>query len=151
MTTNGWKNKAVVAWCAVAILVVVAIVTSLSLSSASTKKTADDTGNGVDHAAVVKLLTVTSVTEQCATRTNQHLVKYDVGALKGTPPAAKVSEAKAEAERVKADDAANANGEPNRAMRENATGAESPAGKIDGGKAPRKPRAKKTPPPEGAS
>jgi hypothetical protein len=35
-------------------------------------------------------------------------------------------------------------------MREDATGAESPAGKIDGGKAPRKPRAKKTPP-EGAS
>ncbi len=36
--------------------------------------------------------------------------------------------------------AANADGEPNRAMREDATGAESPAGKIDAGKAPGKPR-----------
>ncbi|MBI4922559.1 MAG: NADH-quinone oxidoreductase subunit NuoE [Devosia nanyangense] len=67
-------------------------------------------------------------------------------ALKDPKGASKVSEAKAEGERLKADAAANANGEPNRAMREDATGAESPAGKIDGGKAPRKPRAKKTPP-----
>ena len=67
-------------------------------------------------------------------------------ALKGPPNSPKVSEAKAEGERLKADVAANANGEPNRAMREDATGAESPAGKIDAGKAPRKPRAKKTPP-----
>jgi len=44
----------------------------------------------------------------------------------------------AEAERLKADAAAKANGQPNRAMREDATGAESPAGKIDGGKAPGK-------------
>jgi len=71
-------------------------------------------------------------------------------ALKGTPAAAKVSEGTAEAERAKANASANANGEPNKAMREEATGAESPAGKIDGGKAPRKPRAKKAPP-EGAS
>jgi NADH-quinone oxidoreductase subunit E len=72
-------------------------------------------------------------------------------AVKGPPNAKKVSQAKAEGERKAADLAANANGEPNRAMREAATGAESPAGKIDGGKAPRKPRAKKTPPPEGAA
>jgi NADH-quinone oxidoreductase subunit E len=72
-------------------------------------------------------------------------------ALKEPKRAQKVSEAKAEGERKAADAAANANGEPNRAMRESATGAESPAGKIDSGKAPRKPRAKKTPPPEGAS
>jgi NADH-quinone oxidoreductase subunit E len=72
-------------------------------------------------------------------------------AVKGPPNATKVSEAKAEGERKAADVSANANGEPNRAMRENATGAESPAGKIDGGKAPRKPRAKKNPPAEGAS
>ena len=71
-------------------------------------------------------------------------------AIKGPPNAVKVSEEKAETERLKADADRNANGEPNRAMRENATGAESLAGKIDGGKAPRKPRAKKTPPPEGA-
>lgn len=71
-------------------------------------------------------------------------------AIKGPPNAVKVSEEKAETERLKADADRNANGEPNRAMRENATGAESPAGKIDGGKAPRKPRARKTPPPEGA-
>jgi NADH-quinone oxidoreductase subunit E len=71
-------------------------------------------------------------------------------ALKGPPSSPKVSEAKAEGERAQANAEANANGEPNKAMREDATGAESPAGKIDGGKAPRKPRAKKTPP-EGAS
>jgi len=71
-------------------------------------------------------------------------------AVKGPPNAVKVPEAKAEGERYSADAAAKANGEPNRAMREDATGAESPAGKIDGGKAPRKPRAKKTTPPEGA-
>ena len=45
-------------------------------------------------------------------------------AVKGPPNATKVSEAKAEGERKAADVAANANGEPNRAMRENATGAE---------------------------
>jgi NADH-quinone oxidoreductase subunit E len=71
-------------------------------------------------------------------------------ALKGPPASPKVSEAKAEGERKKANAEANANGEPNRAMREEATGAESPAGKIDAGKAPRKPRAKKSPP-EGAA
>ena len=55
-------------------------------------------------------------------------------ALKGPPNSPKVSEGKAEGERKAADVAANANGEPNRAMRETATGSESPAGKIDGGK-----------------
>jgi NADH-quinone oxidoreductase subunit E len=59
-------------------------------------------------------------------------------ALKGTPKAAKVSEAKAESERKAAAVSANANGEPNKAMREDATGAESDAGKVDGGKAPGK-------------
>jgi NADH-quinone oxidoreductase subunit E len=71
-------------------------------------------------------------------------------ALKGPPNSPKVSEAKAESERLQANAEAKADGEPNKAMREDATGAESPAGKIDGGKAPRKPRAKKAPP-EGAS
>jgi NADH-quinone oxidoreductase subunit E len=56
-------------------------------------------------------------------------------ALKGTPPEAKVSMAKAEAERARAADAAQADGTPNDAMREGAVGAESPAGKVDGGKA----------------
>jgi len=56
-------------------------------------------------------------------------------AIKGPAGAPKVSEAKAESERLKADAAANADGEPNRAMRETATGAESPAGKVDGGAA----------------
>ncbi|MDR3470943.1 MAG: NADH-quinone oxidoreductase subunit NuoE [Devosia sp.] len=55
-------------------------------------------------------------------------------ALKGPAAAPKVSLAKAEGERVAANAAAKADGEPNRAMREDATGAESPAGKIDGGK-----------------
>lgn len=57
----------------------------------------------------------------------------------GTP---NVSVAKAESERKKADGSANANGEPNKAMREDATGAESPAGKINGGKAVGKPTGK---------
>jgi NADH-quinone oxidoreductase subunit E len=56
-------------------------------------------------------------------------------AVKGTPAEAKVSEGKAEAERAKANASAKANGEPNKAMREDATGAESPAGKVAGGKA----------------
>jgi NADH-quinone oxidoreductase subunit E len=55
-------------------------------------------------------------------------------AISGPPNAVKVTEAKAEAERKRADEDRNANGKPNAAMRENATGAESPAGKIDGGK-----------------
>ena len=56
-------------------------------------------------------------------------------AVKGPAPGApKVSQAKAEGERKSNSRAAKANGEPNDAMRENATGAESPAGKIDGGK-----------------
>ncbi len=55
-------------------------------------------------------------------------------AVKGPAPGApKVSEAKTEGERKANNAAAKANGEPNRAMRENATGAESPAGKIDEG------------------
>jgi NADH-quinone oxidoreductase subunit E len=56
-------------------------------------------------------------------------------ALKGTPKAAKVSEAKAEGERKAANASAKANGKPNKAMREGATGAESDAAKVDGGKA----------------
>ena len=45
-------------------------------------------------------------------------------AVKGpSPDAPKVSEAKAEGERKAADAAAKADGEPNKAMRENATGA----------------------------
>ncbi|MEO7221977.1 MAG: NADH-quinone oxidoreductase subunit NuoE [Devosia sp.] len=71
-------------------------------------------------------------------------------AIKGPPSSPKVSEAKAESDRKDANAEAKADGEPNRAMREDATGSESPAGKIDGGKATRKPRAK-TAPPEGAS
>ena len=48
-------------------------------------------------------------------------------ALKGTPAEAKVSEAKAEGERKDANAAAKADGEPNKAMREDAVGAESKA------------------------
>lgn len=66
------------------------------------------------------------------------VVEENAPALKGTPPEAKVSEAKAEAERAKADAAAKADGQPNKAMREDATGAESPAGKVDGGKSTKK-------------
>ncbi|KQN73947.1 NADH-quinone oxidoreductase subunit NuoE [Devosia sp. Leaf64] len=59
-------------------------------------------------------------------------------ALKGTPSEAKVSEAKAEGERKAAGAASKADGTPNAEMRSGATGAESDAGKIDGGKAPGK-------------
>ena len=72
-------------------------------------------------------------------------------AVKGPAGAKKVSTRKAATARKAANDSANANGEPNKAMREDATGAESPAGKIDGGKAPRKPRAKRAPPAEGTT
>ena len=70
-------------------------------------------------------------------------------AIKGTPKEAKVSEAKAEAERQAADRAAKANGKPNDAMREGAKGAEVEGGKIDGGKAPGKPT--KAAPADGAA
>jgi len=54
-------------------------------------------------------------------------------ALKGTPSEAKVSEAKAEGERKDANASAKADGEPNKAMREDAVGAESKAasGAVD--------------------
>ena len=56
-------------------------------------------------------------------------------AFKGTPPEAKVSQAKAEQERDAARVDSKADGTPNNAMREGATGAESPGGKLDGGNA----------------
>ena len=59
-------------------------------------------------------------------------------AFKGPAPQGKVSQEKAEAERKEFDREANATGEPNKAMRPDATGAESEASKIDGGKAPGK-------------
>jgi len=75
----------------------------------------------------------------------QEIPEEAAPAVKGPPGAPKVSEATAEAAREKVNAAAKADGEPNRAMREDATGAESPAGKVDGGaavasgkKAPRK-------------
>jgi NADH-quinone oxidoreductase subunit E len=61
-------------------------------------------------------------------------------AINGPPNAVKVTQEKAEAERKKADDEAHADGKPNAAMRENATGAESPAGKTNGGKSVKKVR-----------
>jgi NADH-quinone oxidoreductase subunit E len=60
-------------------------------------------------------------------------------ALKEPSAGAKVSVAKAEAERKQADASAKADGQPAKAMRPDATGAESPAGKLDGGKAVGKP------------
>lgn len=56
-------------------------------------------------------------------------------AIKGTPPEAKVSVAKAEQEREEARVESKADGTPNNAMREGATGSESPASKLDGGDA----------------
>lgn len=54
-------------------------------------------------------------------------------AVKGPSTKAKVSPAKANGEAAAAKREAKADGKPNRAMRPNAVGAESPAGKIDGG------------------
>jgi NADH-quinone oxidoreductase subunit E len=59
-------------------------------------------------------------------------------AIKEPTRRAKVSQAKAEGERLKADAEAKANGKPNTAMREGASGAESEAGKHDKGRAPGK-------------
>jgi len=66
------------------------------------------------------------------------VVEESAPAIKGTPPEAKVSQAKAEGERKAANAASKADGEPNKAMREDATGAESDASKVDGGRAPGK-------------
>ena len=67
-------------------------------------------------------------------------------AIEGPAPQAKVSEATAEGARQQADADAGADGTPNAAMREDATGAESNGGKIDAGAAPRKkPPRKRTP------
>ena len=63
--------------------------------------------------------------------------------MQGPAGSVKSSTAATEGERQQSKAAANADGEPNKAMREDATGAESPAGKVDGGKAPgKKPPAK---------
>jgi NADH-quinone oxidoreductase subunit E len=59
-------------------------------------------------------------------------------AIKEPRGAPKLPEATTEAARNQANADANANGQPNRAMRERATGAESPAGKQAGGDAPNK-------------
>src|SRR5690606_15497642 len=59
-------------------------------------------------------------------------------ALKQPTGAPKASVAEAERERAEFDAEHDADGEPNDAMREGATGAESPAGKMDTGKAPGK-------------
>jgi len=61
-------------------------------------------------------------------------------ALKGPAGSPKVSAAKANSERNKVNAGASADGTPNDAMREGATGAESPGGKRDAGKAPGKPK-----------
>src|SRR5690606_36220209 len=63
------------------------------------------------------------------------VVEENAPAIKGTPKTAKVSQAKAERERKAADTAAKADGKPNKAMREDAVGAESKAEGIDDGKA----------------
>ena len=68
----------------------------------------------------------------------RNVTEESAPAIKGTPAEAKVSQAQAEAERKAANASAKADGEPNVAMRENATGAESDASKVDGGKAPGK-------------
>ena len=72
----------------------------------------------------------------------RNVTEESAPAIKGTPVEAKVSQAQAEGERKAANAAAKANGKPNAAMREDATGAESDAAKIDGGKAPGKASAK---------
>ncbi|OAM77427.1 NADH-quinone oxidoreductase subunit E [Devosia elaeis] len=77
------------------------------------------------------------------------VVEENAPAIKGTPKTAKVSQAKAERERKAADTAAKADGKPNKAMREDAVGAESKAEGIDDGKAVGK--AKASAPAEGGT
>ncbi len=60
-------------------------------------------------------------------------------AIKGPAPQAKVSEGKAEAAQERFKQGEHADGEPNKAMRPGAVGAESDASKLDGGRAPGKP------------
>jgi NADH-quinone oxidoreductase subunit E len=67
-------------------------------------------------------------------------------ALKEPQGAPKVSTATAEAEREQVNTAAKADGTPNAAMREEATGAESPAGKIDAGRTDTKAKRAPAPP-----
>jgi NADH-quinone oxidoreductase subunit E len=80
-------------------------------------------------------------------RKNGEVPEEVAPAIREPRQAPKVSVGKAESERLKADAAANADGEPNKAMREDATGAESPAGKTDAGASTSKParRAPKKP------
>jgi NADH-quinone oxidoreductase subunit E len=68
------------------------------------------------------------------------MAQESIPALREPVGAPKVSFEKAEAAREEAHRDSNADGTPNDAMREGATGAESPAGKIDAGKAPGKPK-----------
>jgi NADH-quinone oxidoreductase subunit E len=65
--------------------------------------------------------------------------------LKGPAGSPKASMATAEGERKAVNTAAKADGTPNKAMRETATGAESPAGKIDAGKTDTKVKAEAAP------
>ncbi len=60
-------------------------------------------------------------------------------AIKGPAPQAKVSQEKAEAEQQRFKEGERADGQPNKAMRPDAVGAESDATKLDGGRAPGKP------------
>ncbi|WP_423067944.1 NADH-quinone oxidoreductase subunit NuoE [Devosia sp. CN2-171] len=83
-----------------------------------------------------------AATEPTAPGRKRKTTEETAPALKSPSPE-KMSTATAEAERKAVDAAAKADGKPNKAMREDATGAESPAGKIDAGKAPGKPRGKK--------
>jgi len=73
-------------------------------------------------------------TEPTAAGSKNKTTPETAPALKSPSPE-KVSTATAEGERKAADAEAKADGEPNKAMREDATGAESPAGKVDEGAA----------------
>ena len=75
--------------------------------------------------------------DQCRPRQPESS-KRDAPALKGPPTAPRSPRPRPKASAAKANAAPTPTASPTAAMREDATGAESPAGKIDGGKAPRK-------------
>jgi hypothetical protein len=99
MNSNTWKSSAFKSYAVVAVLVIIAIITSMSLSSGSPKPT-KDTNAGTDDSnttALIDILTVKTVNVDCVNVLNANggstravdgktYVVYDIGALKPVPP-----------------------------------------------------------------
>ncbi|MGH7240942.1 MAG: hypothetical protein ACREGB_01455 [Candidatus Saccharimonadales bacterium] len=93
MNSNIWKKNALLSYGAVAVMVIIAIITSISLSSGSSS-----TAQGSDsNKALIDALTVTTVNVDCVNVVNstggstkavdgKTYIVYDVGAIKSVPP-----------------------------------------------------------------